>query len=107
MFLVYIFKMLTTTVADTRDFDWGFYQAVSHSIYTCSPIPEKTFLQEIKFVCDSDTTGLRGTTECGKGQIITQKAKLTNYSGRVDRITFVYLGMGSVLLIKMQIPFHL
>lgn len=58
-------------------------------------------------MCDSDTTGLRGTTECGKGQIITQKAKLTNYSGRVDRITFVYLGMGSVLLIKMQIPFHL
>lgn len=58
-------------------------------------------------MCDSDTTGLRGTTECGKGQIITQKAKLTNYSECVDRITFVYLGMGSVLLIKMQIPFHL
>lgn len=44
MFLVYTFKMLTTTVADTRDFDWGFYQAVSHSIYTCSPIPEKDVL---------------------------------------------------------------
>lgn len=37
MFLAYIFKTLTTTVADTRDFDWGFYQAVSHSIYTCLP----------------------------------------------------------------------
>lgn len=42
MFLAYIFKMLTTMEADTRDFDWGFYQAVSHSIYTCSsPTPRQ------------------------------------------------------------------
>lgn len=26
MFLAYVFKMLTTMEADTRDFDWGFYR---------------------------------------------------------------------------------
>lgn len=43
MFLAYIFKTLTTTVADTRDFDWGFYQAVSHSIYMCTPPKRRSY----------------------------------------------------------------
>lgn len=106
MFLAYIFKMLTITVVGTRDFGGLARLSLTASTRVFFS-PRRDVLTEIKFVCDSDTTGLRGTTECGKGQIITQKAKLTNYSEWVDRITFVYLSMRSALLIKMQIPFHL
>lgn len=42
MFLAYVFKMLTTTVADTRDFDWGFYRlSLTASTHVPPPPPAR------------------------------------------------------------------